>query len=402
MRVLALTNLYPNPYQPNRAPFNRHPLRLLAEQHAVRVIAPIAWTDELRARRSGTVKLPSSRRIEWDGLTVDHPSYWFPPGVLRGCYGRFYLWSVQRAFWRAVREFKPTVLFAPWAYPDGWAAVELGRRAGLPVVVKVLGSDILMLPQFPARRPGTEAAVRAADAVLAVSADLRERLVAMGVERERIRVIYDGVNSNVFRPGSRAEARQRVGFESAEPLVLFVGNLVAVKGIDVLLEACARLEAEGKKKVRLVVIGSGLMRAAHEQQARRLGLSERVAFLGSLPQEQLADWYRAADLFVLPSYSEGVPNVLLEASACGTPWIASAVGGIPEIAHLGVSLLVSPNQPSQLAEAMSQMLAWPEKGLDNSVRSLEDVAEELKELLQSVDAAQSRRLQPKYELEARQ
>ena len=279
MRVLALTNLYPNPYQPNRAPFNRHPLRLLAERHAVRVIAPIAWTDELRARRGRAAKLPAARRLERDGSVVEHPSYWFPPGVLRGSYGRFYLWSVQNAFWRAVREFKPTVVLAPWAYPDGWAAVELGRRAGLPVVVKVLGSDILMLPQFPARRPGTEAAVRAADAVLAVSADLRERLVAMGVERERIRVIYDGVDSNIFRPGSRAEARQRVGFASAEPLVLFVGNLVAVKGIDVLLEACARLEAEGKKKVRLVVIGSGLMRAAHEQQSRVLGLSRRVAFL---------------------------------------------------------------------------------------------------------------------------
>ncbi|HSX63702.1 MAG TPA: glycosyltransferase, partial [Pseudoxanthomonas sp.] len=90
-----------------------------------------------------------------------------------------------------------------------------------------------------------------------------------------------------------------------------------------------------------------------------LGIAEKVSFHGSLPHHTLPAWLRAADLFVLPSRSEGVPNVLLEASACGTPYVASDVGGIPEIAPLGASTLVPPEQPAALADAMLASLQSP-------------------------------------------
>jgi glycosyltransferase involved in cell wall biosynthesis len=141
-----------------------------------------------------------------------------------------------------------------------------------------------------------------------------------------------------------------------------------------------------------MVIGAGPLRATLEEQARKLGLSDRVRFLGSLPQEQLADWYRSADLFVLPSHSEGVPNVLLEASACGTPWVASRVGGIPEIAHLGQSRLVTAKQAEELAGAMREMLAAPRASSGKLVRSLEEVAEEVEDMLLGVEAAHQGRL----------
>src|SRR5207253_6931127 len=137
VRVLTLTNLYPNPFQPHRAVFNREQLRELARAHAVAVIAPIAWTDELAARWAGHPPLPRDRRVMCDGLAVDHPRYLFPPKVLRGSYGKFFRRSVRPSFERALREFRPDIVYTPWAYPDGWAAVELGRRSGLPVVVKV-------------------------------------------------------------------------------------------------------------------------------------------------------------------------------------------------------------------------------------------------------------------------
>jgi glycosyltransferase involved in cell wall biosynthesis len=398
MRVLAITNLYPNPYQSHRAPFNRHQLRLIGERHPMHVIAPIAWMDELRARRHGAARLPWSRRLELDGLMVDHPSYLYPPGVLRRCYGKLYLWSVRRTFRRVIREFRPTVILAPWAYPDGWAAVQLGREAALPVVIKVHGSDILLLPQFPCRRAGTEEAVRGADAVIAVSADLRERLIEIGVEPQRIGIVYDGVDTAMFHRGSKAEARQRVGLGDGEPVALFVGNLVPVKGIDVLLDACSVLKARNAP-VRLTVIGSGPLQPMLEQQARRLGIANRITFLGSLPQQRIADWYRAADLFVLPSRSEGVPNVLLEASACGIPWIASRVGGIPEITHLGQSQLVPPNQPEALAHAMSEITALPTRGDRFVVRTRNDAAAEVEALLLSVEAANRPGSRPAVALE---
>src|SRR5262245_61197309 len=139
MKVLAITNLYPNPQQPHRAPYNRHQFRMLNDLHEVRVIAPIAWTDEWSARRRSLPPLPRARRMQYDGLTVDYPRYWFTPKVLRRWYGAFYLASVRKTFQRVRAEFQPDIVFAPWAYPDGNAAVQLARQAGLPVVVQVHG-----------------------------------------------------------------------------------------------------------------------------------------------------------------------------------------------------------------------------------------------------------------------
>ena len=127
------------------------------------MIAPIAWTDEFKARRGGASKLPKGRTISHDGLLVEHPRYWFPPRIMRPYYGRFYQASVASAFRRAITEFAPELIFAPWAYPDGWAAVRLARQAGLPVVIQVHGSDVLLLDKFPSRRKNTVRAVQAAE-----------------------------------------------------------------------------------------------------------------------------------------------------------------------------------------------------------------------------------------------
>jgi glycosyltransferase involved in cell wall biosynthesis len=387
VRILVLTNLYPNPFQPHRAPFNRHQLRLLNRVHPVRVIAPVAWTDELRARWRGAAPLCDGRTTRLDGLTVEHPRYLFPPRLLRRFYGHFFLGSVRCAFRRAVAEFRPDLVFAPWAYPDGWSAVKLARRHGLPVVVQVHGSDVLLLDQFPMRRARTAEAVRGADGVVAVSRDLARHLNALGAEPNRVRVVYDGVDRALFHPGPKDEARRRLQLPDGERLLLFIGNLVPVKGLDVLLESVGILARE-EPSVRLHLIGQGPLRRSLEQQTERLGLAGRVWFHGALPQPQLPEWYRAADLFVLPSHSEGVPNVLLEASACGTPWVASRVGGIPEIAHLGRSTLVEPNRPAELARAIRERLGSPVAGepFPTPVPSREVAVDELAGFLQEVTA----------------
>lgn len=380
MRILALTNLYPTPAQPHRAPFNRHQLRLLAERHAVRVIAPIAWTDEARAlvgRKS------RARRVERDGLTVDHPVYWYPPHLGRAWYGHCFARSVGGVFRRVAREFRPDVVFAPWAYPDGWAAVRLGHAVGLPVVLQVHGSDIRLLDAYPARRGPTADAVSHADGVVAVSRDLAERVIALGAAADRVRVIRDGVDPAVFHPGPKGAARDRLGVTPGDPVMLFVGNLVAVKAIDVLLDAMAQMVAAGVR-VRLLLAGGGPLRGKLEAQARRLGVSESVRFLGPRPQEELADWDRAADVFVLPSHSEGTPNVLLEASACGTPWVATRVGGIPDIAALGASRLVPPGDAAALAAALTSSLREPPPQPTLPTKTRVEAVAELEEFLMDV------------------
>lgn len=383
MRILALTNLYPNPYQPHRATFNRHRFRILGERYPVQVIAPIAWTDEFQACRRGSAPLPSHRRMTFDGLIVDHPRYFFPPRFARSWYGQFFLASIKGTFHRVVREFQPDLVFTPWAYPDGWAAVRLGRRVGLPVIVQVLGSDILLLDRFPARRRRTEEALRAADGVVAVSRDLADHVVRMGVDPSKVRVIYDGVDTSTFRPGDKARERAILNLPIEERVLLFIGNLVRVKAVDVLLRACAD-PALKNDAVRLIVVGQGPLRASLEGLAAELDLADRVRFIGPIPHADLPRWFRSADVFVLPSHSEGVPNVLLEASACGTPWVASRVGGIPEIAHLGISRLVGPNAPAELARAIQETLSVPARELPPGPRSVEDAVAELAAWFQTV------------------
>lgn len=385
MRVLALTNLYPSPCLPTRAPFNRQLFRLLGERHPVAVIAPLAWTEEFRARRRGLPALPPGRRVELDGLTVDHPRFYFPPRFIQQTYGWCFQVSVGPTFRRQVAAFRPDLIYATWAYPDGWAAVRLARQAGLPVVIQVHGSDVLLLTRSRKRRRLTFDALRAADGVVAVSRDLADRAIAEGVPAERVRVVYGGVDPALFHPGSKPEARRRLGLDPTDdPLILFVGNLLPVKGIDVLIDACATIAAEGQR-FRCHVLGQGPLAGVLRARINRLGLRERMTLVGPKPQSELPDWYRASDLFVLPSHSEGVPNVLREASACGIRCVASRVGGIPEISDCGDIRLVPPADPAALAAAMSETLAAPDRSHPAAPpRTRAEAIDELEEFLESV------------------
>src|SRR5262249_12721472 len=129
----------------------------------------------------------------------------------------------------------------------------------------------------------------------------------------------------------------------------------SVKGLDILIEACSILGSRGVKW-RLYLVGDGPERSRLQQDLARRGLTDRCKFVGLVGQENLRWWYRAADLFVLPSRSEGVPNVLREAQACGLPFVASDVGGMGEIARVGVDHLVPPEKAEALADAMETQL----------------------------------------------
>jgi glycosyltransferase involved in cell wall biosynthesis len=383
MRVLVLTNLYPNPQEPNRATFNRHQISALAREHVVRVISPILWTDELSARLRRGARLPSTRRVTCDGITVDHPRYYYTPKLLRSRYGHFFERSVRASFHQAIREFSPEIVFTPWAYPDGWAAMKLGHQAGLPVIIKVHGCDLLWgLQRHAARQERTMEAIRGADGILAVSQNLAARAIEMGADPDRVRVIYDGVDTTLFRPGSARGARARLGLTSDEPIVLFVGSLVPVKSVGTLIEACLLLKRRGLR-FRCLLIGDGPLRVRLGRQVARDGLEDCVEFVGARPHDQLGDWYRAANVFVLPSLSEGVPCVLLEAIACGIPFVASGVGGIPEIAHLGKGRLVPPGDVTELADALGASVNQA-PSVGPPIRSHTEVAGEIASFLEEI------------------
>ncbi|HTL29283.1 MAG TPA: glycosyltransferase, partial [Tepidisphaeraceae bacterium] len=243
MRILAITNLYPRLGNENIASFNRAQFRALSLEHEVRAIVPVAWTDRLPELMRLDPRL--SHYKNRDGIWVDHPTYYFPPKLMPTRYGEFYYASIRKLVGRVVREFKPEVILSCWAHPDGWAAARLGREFRIPVAVKVVGSDVLVLSRNPARRRVIAESLQGADAVFAVSNDLARHVEQLGVNASKIKVVPEGIDRTIFCPGSKYEARRLLGLPEDRKAILFVGNLLISKGIKILLEACAKLKSRG-------------------------------------------------------------------------------------------------------------------------------------------------------------
>lgn len=358
MRVLCVTNLFPNPFQPGKGLFNLRQLRLMSRQIDLRVVSPILWIDEWRGRRAGGKPFCERRWRNWDGVSVAYCTYYYTPKVGRRFYGTAFEWSIRRLFRWAARDFHPDLIYACWAYPDGWAARHLANEFDLPCVVKIHGSDLLLLDEFPARRAGTLDLLRHADATLSVGQVLRDRAVALGAPPEQAFVVREGTDGDHFRPGDRSAARQNLGLPAQRRRLLFVGNLVEVKAVPQLVDACARLVNAGHD-LELDILGDGPLSGGLSRQISECGLAGRAHLRGRKTQQELPAWYAASDLVVLPSYSEGVPNVLVEAAACGRPFVATAVGGVPEIAHLTSAKLVPSGDSAALANEITAVLANP-------------------------------------------
>lgn len=356
MRILFITNVFPNPYQPTKGVFNRTLARALAHDHELSVVAPIFWTDEwrLRARRPEPPLSPD-RRVTLDDIEIHHPIYYYTPKVLRRHYGWFFWQSARKTVVGQLNAFRPDVILSYWVHPDGETAIRAGRLAGKPVVLMTGGSDVLLLTDDPARKRCIQRVLRDADAVVAVSQDLAAQLVQLGIDPRKVRTMARGVDLDQFAPGDKTEARERLGLPSADPVLLWVGRMVPVKGLDVLIAALDTLRHH-HPDARLYLVGDGPLRHALAANAAARGLERRITFVGAVPHDDLADWYRAADLTVLPSHSEGSPNVLRESLACGTPFVASRVGGVPDLAINGNGTLVPPGDPAALAQALESAL----------------------------------------------
>ena len=288
------------------------------------------------------------RSLTLDGIVVDHPRYYYSPKVLRRCYGLFYWWSMRHAVARLRATWRPDAVIAFWAHPDGEAAVRAARVMGVPSVVIVGGSDVLLLAKNASRRRCVRNVLSRADAVVTVNCDLRDKVIELGIPGEKVHVWARGIDTSLFTSGDRLQARRRLGIPVMRPSLVWVGRMVPVKGLDVLLESCALLRDRGVD-YHLYLVGDGPLRRQLMARTEAHCLSAHITFVGPKLHEELPDWYRAADLTVLPSRSEGLPNVLRESLACGTPFVASDVGGIHQIADPDSSLLVPSEDPLSLA-----------------------------------------------------
>lgn len=350
LRVLTLSTLFPDTSRPNFGPFVEYQTRgLTGHPHVeLQVVSPIGIPPlgHLHPRYKELAALP---KVEtWHGLTVHRPRFMHVPGTG----GRYDSGAIVRAVTPLLRQLHETFAFdvidAEFFWPDGPAAIALGKALGVPVSIKARGADIHYWGTNRATAAQVIAAGKAANGMLAVSSALKYDMIALGMPEDRITVHYTGIDRSRFHVRDRAVAKAALGISG--PLLVSVGALIERKGHGIVIEALQQVP-----DATLVIIGQGEDRTALEAQAT--ALCNRVRFLGSQPHDVIADWLAAADAMVLMSASEGLANAWVEALASGTPVVISDVGGAREVIDRPEAGVLAKPDPASVADAITQVLA---------------------------------------------
>lgn len=332
--LVVFSSLFPSAARPGAGLFIRERMFRVAQQRPLAVVSPQPWFPGqalIRSLRPGYRPQAPALEIQ-QGIRVYHPRFLALPGLLRRFDG-LSMALCSFVLLRRLRRQGARLIDAHFAYPDGEAAIRLGRFLDLPVTITLRGTEVPH-SRNPALRPRLARALKAAARVFAVSDSLRRLALDLGVAAEKTEVVGNGVDTARFHPVDRAAARQRYRLPADAQLLISVGALVERKGMHRVIDSLPALLERHPNLHYLVVGGSspeGDMRAELEAQAARLGLAGRVHFLGAVPPDELKGPLSASDVFVLATRNEGWANVFLEAMACGLPVVTTAVGGNAEV-----------------------------------------------------------------------
>lgn len=355
LNVLMLSTLFPDISRPNFGVFVERQARELASraEATVTVVAPVGlppWPLSLSARYAPLRALP--RKERWRELTVYRPT--FP--IIPKFGGRTNVITMTRAILPLVRRLHAQTPFdvidASFFFPDGPVAQRLSKALGIPYSVKARGADIHHWGTQRGTRKMVRQAGDQAAGMLAVSDAMRRSMARMGMDADKIRVHYTGVDLDTFELSDRAAAKEALDFSG--PVVLCVGALIPRKGQELLVRALPALP-----DVTLLLAGQGQYRRTLENLAQELGVERRVGFLGSVPHHKLPRIFAAADVMALPSASEGLANAWVESLACGTPIVISDVGGARELLDRPEAGQIVDRDPQAIAAAIRAILDDP-------------------------------------------
>lgn len=364
MKLLTLTSLFPGVAMPRHGVFVKERLADYRRRFDadIRVVAPVPWVPPFSKRPKDVAFKRTPRREEYDGFSIEHPRYLVLPKIGMALQGIGYERGVRDTVLRARVQRPFDVLDAHYAYPDGFAAALLRSRLRVPMTLTVRGTDVNLLPSYRSVRSQIRFALEQADAVIAVSQALAELAIEAGAAPGKVTVLRNGVDIDVFAPLDVDACRARYGVPRGRRVIASVGQLIERKGHHLVLDAVAAFAPQERPLV--LIAGDGEERASLEARIVRLGLAADVRLLGGVDHADLAGVYSAADFLVLASSREGWPNVLLESMACGTPVVATAVHGTPEVvASDAVGVLVGERTAEALTAALRTAFA---RGFDRS------------------------------------
>ena len=345
---------------PAHGVFVENRLKAFLERHDadVRVVAPTPWFPfkaEVFGRYGQWAKAP--RHETRFGVPIWRPQYFLAPKLGMHMAPA----ALEHCLERTLKKFGedgwyPDFIDAHYFYPDGVAAVNVGRKADIPVIVTARGTDVNLIPKYETPRNRIIASAKAADAIITVAGALKDELVSLGVDGEKINVFPNGVDLEMFKLKDRNDARQAIGLGEIDgPILASVGHLIERKGHHLAIDALQKIDG-----AHLVIAGTGVEEKNLRTQVQTLGLDERVHFLGQIDHASLSDVYNAADLLILASSREGWPNVLLEAMACGSPCVATPVWGTREVIRTPAAGALSADRSANaIADAVNIVLKNP-------------------------------------------
>ncbi len=358
MKILTFTSLFPNSQHPNHGIFLQHRTKALMKcGHDIRVVAPIPYFPKLQYLKifpywHSFTKIPEKENI--DGLLTYHPIYFNPPKIGMTFYGLWMYHAVVSLVENIYKEFPFEIIDAHYLYPDGLAAVWLAKKFKVPIVLSARGTDAHKFPKLWTIRPWIKYILKNCQHFISVSENLKQDMIKVENSlKEKIKLIPNGIDTNLFYYDSQIEARKRLQLDLRSKIILAVGGLIPRKNPDVLLDSLHFLS----QNEQVYFIGKGELENHIKERIKNENLEKRVFMLGALAQHQIRDWYQAADVLCLPSKKEGSPNVVYEAQGCGTPVIASNLEGTQEVINSSEKgILVDPITPENLASALHNAL----------------------------------------------
>jgi teichuronic acid biosynthesis glycosyltransferase TuaC len=363
LRVLSLGTLFPNPARRSLGPFVASQMQAVAARGDVDLVMvnPLGippWPLSLLAQYAPLREIPHTSRL--GPLTVHHPRFTLIPR-LGAQSNPVRIAAAVLPLARRLHAQKPFDLVdAQFFFPDGPAAAQIAAALGLPLTIKARGADIHHWGAQAKSGRQVLAAARQAAALLAVSEALKADMIALGMPAERIMVHYTGLDHARFRPIERSAARAAIAVDLGMPtggvLLATTGALIERKGQRLVIQALAEL---GRGDVRLALAGKGEDEPALRALAEKLGLADRIHFLGQVGHDRLPQLLAAADAMVLPSASEGLANAWVEALACGTPLVIPPIGGAQEVVRDQTAGRIAERSPKGIAAALRELLGDP-------------------------------------------
>jgi glycosyltransferase involved in cell wall biosynthesis len=354
--ILIFSNLFPNSERVHRGRFTAQLSLELNKEVNLKVVSPLPYMPKTNLLKNYELYFSYSKvpkEWQWNNIDVFYPKYLHIPKITVPIQAASIALFSKSILKRLYTKYHIDLINVHFAYPDGFAAVLIGKKIGIPVVTTVLGSDINNQYKYKIQKSILYWTLKNSDIITTVSNSLREKVICLGIKEEKVITTPNGINKSLFYPRNKINIREKLQLKNNIKYLIYVGFFNKVKGIKYLLNSILLLKKMDRLKFHTLIVGNGPLNTFVRSFIDSNSLNDNISLLGIKPHDEVPLWISASDLLCLPSLNEGHPNIILESLSCGVPVIASKVGGIPEIINKYNGILVPPANSRILAESIS-------------------------------------------------